>query len=640
MQYDSEHNPVLGIDLGTTNSVIAHWKEGRGPVPYEVDNGEKTLPSVVYYNSDNSANQKFSVGKSGLKRGKLYPTCMDREFKRRMNNASHNIILGGKIFSPIELSAEVLKKIYSDVAGKCPEGTFQSRGTVVTVPYDFEEIARENTKQAAKMANINFKELLEEPIAASLSYALEKVERSLQNIEEEKILVFDLGGGTFDLTLFHLQQNPDKLIFEVLATGGDSTLGGIDFDQCLTELLLERSDISLANIREVTQQRRSQGKLKDAVIQTKHDLSDEDYSNCIIPDLLPGSHLDLMIKRQDFELSIELYINKIKYILSQFWKQAEIHPNQVDRIILVGGSSRIPCIRQLLIENIGSDKIYEHPRPDLCVAEGAAIYAAYLEGLSVFGNREVEIVTDGFNANISSLNEKIEDLHQQVSELELQLADKKNEIQTLENRLNDIQTSKILNDSRGISNIDPWGILEEKYLNKEMIDVQVTGINHGGVIVEVFSLKGFIPRSHLVQPHDKSIIGQSLKVLFLEFKPEEERLVFSERKAAFSMLRVGQLVEGEVVGIKYFGIFVEFNGLRGLLHISEVSAEYVLSLNQLFDVSQKIKAVILNLNDAQGRLKIDLSTKVLEKHPGEMLNNMETVMSEAELRLPKESNEL
>ncbi|MCT7952979.1 Hsp70 family protein [Ancylothrix sp. C2] len=625
MQYDSEHNPVLGIDLGTTNSAIAYWK-GIMPVPYEVDLGQRTLKSVVYYDSDHSTDEKkqFLVGKSALSKGELNPSYMAREFKRKMNNASPCIILGGTKFSPIELSAEVLKRIYSDVTGQYPEGKFQTRSTVVTVPYDFDEIACENTEEAAKMANINFKKLLKEPIAASLSYALDQVDHTRQDREEEKILVFDLGGGTFDLTLFRLQQNPHKLMFEVLATGGHSKLGGIDFDECLTKLFLEQSKISLDNAREVQKERVAQRKLKDAVIKIKHDLSHIDSSYCSILDLLPGQHLDLMVTRQDFELSIELYLNKIKSILSQLWNQAQIQPNEVDRVILVGGSSRIPCIRQLLIENIGSDKIYQHPRPDLCVAEGAAIYAAYLEGLSVFGNREVEILTDGFGDNISILNEKIEELRQQVSTLEIELEDKKNQINTLEERLKGIQQSK---------NIDPWNILEEKYSNNEIIDVQVTHTNNSGAVVKILNLEGFIPRFQLVQPHNQSLVGQSLKVVFLEFQPSENRLIFSEKQAVFYTLEIGQLVEGKIVTIKDFGVFVEFNGLQGLLHISKISKKRVSSVTQLFEVNQKIKVVIIGLDNTPNKKKIDLSTRVLEEYPGEMLENMDKVMSEAEARL-------
>lgn len=525
MSYDWQQNPVLGIDLGTTNSAIAYWKgEGQGPVPYQVDLGQQTLKSVVYYDSDHSPDEQkqFLVGKAALRQGELNPSYMAREFKRKMNDASPCILLGGRKFSPIELSAEVLKKIYSDVTRQFPEGVFQSRSTVVTVPYDFDEIACKNTEQAARMANINFKKLLQEPIAASLSYALDQVDETLKYKKEEKFLVFDLGGGTFDLTLFRLQQNTHKLMFEVLATGGHSKLGGIDFDECLTKVLLERSKISLENILEVKHEKIARRKLKDLVINTKHDLSHIDSSSCLIAELLPGQHLDLTVGRQDFELSIEFYLNKIKSILSQLWQRAKIQPNQVDRIILVGGSSRIPCIRQLLIENIGSDKIYQHPTPDLCVAEGAAIYAAYLEGLPVFGNREVKIVTNRFNPNISILNQKIEEVCQQVSSLELQLVEKKNEIKELEKELE----KEVEKEQRPPKDLRIGNLVEGKIIS--ITKNYQTGQEYGIIIkgnYEGLMFRGFLHISNISKAFVHSIseyftIGQGIKGVILKVNPD------------------------------------------------------------------------------------------------------------------------
>ncbi len=186
--------------------------------------------------------------------------------------------------------------------------------------------------------------------------------------------------------------------------------------------------------------------------------------------------------------------------------------------------------------------------------------------------------------------------------------------------------------------IDPWNILEEKYSNNEILDVQVTGINTGGALVKVFDLQGFMPRYHLVKPHNESLVGQSLKVVVLELRPGNLR--FSEKKAAFSLLQIGELAEGRIVGIKHFGVFVEFKGFQGLLHISEITERYVTSIDKLFNLNQKIKAVIIKLDNTTDRIKIDLSTKVLENYPGEMLENMAKVMSEAEARLPQARQQL
>ncbi len=178
---------------------------------------------------------------------------------------------------------------------------------------------------------------------------------------------------------------------------------------------------------------------------------------------------------------------------------------------------------------------------------------------------------------------------------------------------------------------EPWKILEEKYSNNEMIEVQVTGINKGGAIVEVLNLNGFIPQSHLVRPHDRSLIGQSLKVLILGLeKGNDRKLTLSEKKFAISQLKTGQLIEGTITTIEKYGVYLEFNGFRGLLHISQISDAFVPSLDQLFQKGQKIKAIII---DMKSKNKIDLSTRELEKYPGEMLKNMAEIMSQAEARI-------
>lgn len=260
-----------------------------------------------------------------------------------------------------------------------------------------------------------------------------------------------------------------------------------------------------------------------------------------------------------------------------------------------------------------------------------------LENLPVFGNREVEILTDGFDANISILNQNIEELRQQVSSLEFQLEDKKNEIQTLEERLNDVQQSKNIDYSPETSDIDPWNILAEKYSNNEILDVQVTRINTGGALVRLFNIQGFIPRSHLVQPHNQSLVGKWLKVVVLELKPENKNLCLSEKEAAFYMLKIGQLAEGKIVGIRNYGVLVKFNGLQGLLYISEITdkIDKIDNIDKFFNMDQKIKAVIIKLDNTPNGMKIDLSTKVLEEYSGEMLEHMDEVMSEAEARLPE-----
>jgi predicted RNA-binding protein with RPS1 domain len=185
----------------------------------------------------------------------------------------------------------------------------------------------------------------------------------------------------------------------------------------------------------------------------------------------------------------------------------------------------------------------------------------------------------------------------------------------------------------------PWKILQEKYDKNEIIEVQIMSVNKGGIIVKVLNtpgfipISGFIPKSHLVQPHPKyhDLVGQSLDVLILEIEKVNNKLTFSETMLKSSSLQVGQLVEGKITRIENHGVFLEFNGLKGFLYIGEISSDYVNSIDNIFKIDQPLKAVIIRLNTSG--TKIELSTKILEKSQGEMLVNMSEVMKQAEARL-------
>ncbi|MEM6520463.1 MAG: S1 RNA-binding domain-containing protein, partial [Cyanobacteria bacterium P01_C01_bin.70] len=181
-----------------------------------------------------------------------------------------------------------------------------------------------------------------------------------------------------------------------------------------------------------------------------------------------------------------------------------------------------------------------------------------------------------------------------------------------------------------------WERLEAREANKDILDVTVTGTNKGGVIVDVEGLRGFVPRSHLSQSADlDALVGSTLSVGFLEVNQEGNKLVLSQRNAArsqaMSVLEVGQLVQGQIASLKPYGAFVNFEGVTGLLHINQISQNYVDSLPNLFKEGQDIKAIVVSLDESRGR--ISLSTKVLEKYPGEMLKEFDTVMEDVDSRL-------
>lgn len=183
-----------------------------------------------------------------------------------------------------------------------------------------------------------------------------------------------------------------------------------------------------------------------------------------------------------------------------------------------------------------------------------------------------------------------------------------------------------------------WQQFAEMQESGKTVQARVNGLNKGGVTVDVLGLRGFIPRSHLVERDNlESLVGKALTVAFLEVDPSRKKLVVSQRQAAqaasLGQLEIGQLVEGKIVGIKPFGLFVDFDGMTGLIHINQVSKNYVASLNAGFEVGQPIKAVIIDLDDVKRR--ISLSTKVLENYPGEMLESMPEVMAEAATRAEK-----
>ena len=183
-----------------------------------------------------------------------------------------------------------------------------------------------------------------------------------------------------------------------------------------------------------------------------------------------------------------------------------------------------------------------------------------------------------------------------------------------------------------------WDRLAELQEANQSLQVRVTGVNKGGVTVDVQGLRGFIPRSHLVERNDlDGLKGQTLSAAFIEVDRDREKLVLSNRLAArsasFSQIQLGQLVEGKVTGLRPFGAFIEFDGATGLLHINQVSQKFVENLGAVFEVGQTVKAMIVNLDEGKGR--ISLSTKVLENFPGEMLENFAAVMNEAEAREPR-----
>ena len=385
--HNRENNPVLGFDLGTTYSAVSKWIDGSGPRVIQNKTGQNTTQSVMYYNPDN---EEIIVGQLAYNRGLVNPENMIIGVKRMMDS-NRPLIAGGKAFTPTEVSSHILKRIYNDAQSQYPKGLFNSRGSVVSVPFYFKAHQIESTRKAADLAKINCIGIIQEPIAASLSYALQLSEESIGKDVSQNILVFDLGGGTFDLTLFNLKSNKNTLFFEVLASGGDDRLGGMDFDKCLSEIILHKSNMSLNGL-ENSQYNKANSMLMDRTIDAKIALSAISEVYVSIPYFLEDKNIELAITRNDFETSIQHYLVKIGGIIESLWAKSGIKATDVDRVIRVGGSSSLPCIQNHLEDTIGANKVWGNLDPSTSISEGAAMYAAYLDDKDFF-NKDIIIQT-------------------------------------------------------------------------------------------------------------------------------------------------------------------------------------------------------------------------------------------------------
>ncbi|MEM1501927.1 Hsp70 family protein [Domibacillus sp. 8LH] len=381
MRIDNEKKPVLGIDLGTTYSAISRWTE-KGPKVYQNPRREYTWASVVYYDE---RQEKPLVGNLALKRALIDPENAVIGVKRMMDDANQKIKLGNKEFTPVEISSMILRDVY-EYAEKSTPG-FDPAGVVVTVPYYFTALQNTNTSEAATAAGLNVLGIIQEPVAAALAYGVHEEE----TLNDEIIMVFDLGGGTFDLTIFRFTNSEEKLTFEVLATGGDDRLGGLDFDQVLSEYIEKKAGLNLQN-ESAENVLKAKTALLEAAKEAKEILSFEETTDIIKPNILPGQHIEIEIEREEFEQCMVRYFNKMDAIIDTVIDKASLSKSDIDRVIKVGGSSRIPKIEEILTQKLGSNKTFGNIDPDLCVAEGASIYAAFLDE-RVEWSKEIEIKT-------------------------------------------------------------------------------------------------------------------------------------------------------------------------------------------------------------------------------------------------------
>jgi len=351
---------VIGIDLGTTNSCVAVM-EGGEPVVIANAEGNRTTPSVVAFK-----NGERIVGEAAKRQAITNPDNTVISIKRHMGS-THKETLEGNPYTPEQLSAMILQKLKADAEAYLGQPVTQA---VITVPAYFNDSQRQATKDAGKIAGLEVLRIVNEPTAAALAYGMEKT-------EDQTVLVFDLGGGTFDVSILELSEG----FFEVKATSGDNKLGGDDFDQVVMDYLV--SEFKKEHGIDLSKDRMAQQRLKDAAEKAKKDLSGVLTTTISLPfitaDATGPKHLEMNLTRAKFEeLTAEL-VERTMGPTRQALKDAGLTPSELNRVILVGGSTRIPAVQEAIKKFTGKEP-HKGVNPDEVVALGAAVQAGVLTG--------------------------------------------------------------------------------------------------------------------------------------------------------------------------------------------------------------------------------------------------------------------
>ncbi len=353
---------IIGIDLGTTNSCVAVMEGGEAVVIPNAEGG-RTTPSVVAFSKDG---QRL-VGQVAKRQAIVNPDKTIASIKREMGTG-FKVTIDGKAYTPPEISAMILTKLKNDAEAYLGQKITQA---VITVPAYFSDSQRQATKDAGKIAGLEVLRIINEPTAAALSYGLDKETKS------QKILIYDLGGGTFDVSILELGEG----VFEVLATNGDTRLGGDDFDKVVMDWIVtqfKNSDgIDLAKDKMAVQ------RVKEAAERAKIELSGMTKTSINLPFITVGPngplHIDMELTKAKFDSMTEFLVKRTIAPTVQAIKDAGVSAEQIDKIVLVGGSTRIPSIVDT-VKSITGKEPYKGINPDECVALGAAIQAGVLAG--------------------------------------------------------------------------------------------------------------------------------------------------------------------------------------------------------------------------------------------------------------------
>ncbi|MGP6174737.1 molecular chaperone DnaK [Corynebacterium sp. A21] len=355
---------AVGIDLGTTNSVVSVL-EGGEPVVIANSEGARTTPSIVAF----AKNGEVLVGQSAKNQAVTNVDRTIRSVKRHVGT-DWSVAIDDKNYTPQEISARTLMKLKRDAEAYLGE---EVTDAVITVPAYFEDAQRQATKEAGQIAGLNVLRIVNEPTAAALAYGLEKGE------QEQTILVFDLGGGTFDVSLLEIGDG----VVEVRATAGDNKLGGDDWDQRVVDWLVEK--FKAANGIDLTKDKMALQRLREAAEKAKIELSASQSANINLPYITVDAEknplfLDETLSRTEFQRLTQDLLDRTKNPFNQVIKDADLSISEVDHVVLVGGSTRMPAVTDLVKELTGGREPNKGVNPDEVVAVGAALQAGVLRG--------------------------------------------------------------------------------------------------------------------------------------------------------------------------------------------------------------------------------------------------------------------
>ena len=353
---------IIGIDLGTTNSCVSVM-EGGDPVVIPNSEGNRTTPSVVAF----SKNGERLVGQIAKRQAVTNPENTVISIKRKMGT-NEKVKIEGDEFSPQEISAMILQKLKADAENYLGSKVTQA---VITVPAYFSDSERQATKDAGRIAGLEVLRIINEPTAAALAYGMDK------EAQDQKIMIYDLGGGTFDVSILEIGDG----VFEVLSTNGNTHLGGDDFDNAIIDYLVD--EFKKSNGIDLKADKMAMQRLKEAAEKAKIELSGVQQTQINLPFITADStgpkHLDVNLTRAKFEELIHDLVEKTRVPVEQAMKDAGISANDLHKVLLVGGSTRVPCVQEM-VKRITGKEPDKGINPDECVAIGAGIQGGVLSG--------------------------------------------------------------------------------------------------------------------------------------------------------------------------------------------------------------------------------------------------------------------